>query len=81
MGIFCYLHWLFYLLIFSRKKELGTTNKFPFEEERVSTMPREIAFKIIAIWMWVLMCGEVVENFLFLTQSMFMKIEYAHIDT
>lgn len=44
-------------------------------------MPREIAFKIITIWMWVLMCGEVVENFLFLTPSMFMKIEYAHIDT
>lgn len=55
--------------------------KFPIEEERVSKMPREIVFKIITIWMWVLLCGEVVENFSFLTQSMFIKIEYAHTDT
>lgn len=41
-------------------------------------MPREIVFKIITIWKWVLLCGEVVENFWFLTQSMFIKIEYAY---
>lgn len=52
--------------------------KFPIEEERVSKMPREIVFKIITIWKWVLLCGEVVENFSFLTQSMFIKIEYAY---
>lgn len=68
----------FYLLIFSHKKELCATKKFPIEEERVSKMPREIVFKIITIWKWVLLCGEVVENFSFLTQSMFIKIEYAY---
>lgn len=65
----------FYLLIFSHKKNYVPQN-FNWRGKGLKNA-KEIVFKIITIWKWVL-CGEVVENFSFLTQSMFIKIEYAY---